>query len=414
MNAFIKSIAAAALSTASVTVAAHATDLRVTVWTGSAPQLAMLNGFAEGFKKTHPDVNIKFETVPVSDYTQKLTFQLAGGNVPDIGWLMEDAAPAFEQAGLLMDLKPTLENTKGYDLDDFSKPAMGLWEKDGKIYAIPFSTSPLMMYFNKTLFDKAGLVDPLELAAKDQWTMKKWREAAKTLKEKTGVWGFEFKDGEGYGARIIHAVISQIRDYGGYAWKPGKCGFNKPKAVAALTVLHDMVFKDKSIVPPGVEGDFFSGNAAMTVNQISRVPNLKDAKFKWGIAPLPSGPAGESPVIGQAGLAVFKQGKHPKLAAEFLAYMTNKQNVKTMDKYFPPARKSVLRDKQFVEGNPVIPPAQMKYVAEAIAQGHVVPSHVNVPQIRAAMRPKFDAFWRPGSDPQKSMDAVCAAIDQFL
>ena len=32
-----------------------------------------------------------------------------------------------------------------------------------------------------------------------------------------------------------------------------------------------MVFKDKSIVPPGDQGDYFSGNAAMTINQISRV-----------------------------------------------------------------------------------------------------------------------------------------------
>jgi multiple sugar transport system substrate-binding protein len=414
MKTLIKVLAAAALSTASMVIAAHAADLRVTVWTGSAPQLAMFASFADGFKKTHPDVNIKFETIPAANYTQKLTFQLAGGNVPDLGWIMEDAAPAFEQAGLLMDLKPTLEKTENYDLADFSQPAMGLWQGDGKIYAIPFSTSPFMIYFNKTLFDKAGLDDPLQLAAKGQWTMEKWREDAKTLKDKTGVWGFEFKDGEGYDSRILHAMMPPIRAYGGYAWQDGQCGFDKPKAVEAMTILHDMVYKDKSIVPPGVQDDFFAGNAAMTINQISRVPNLADAKFKWGIAPLPSGPAGESPVIGQAGFAVFKQGKHPELAAEFLAYMTDKQNVRIMDKYFPPARKSVLQDKQFVEGNPAIPPAQMKYVAEAIANGRVLPSNVNIPQISAAMKPKVDAFWKPDADPKKAMNGVCSAIQQFL
>lgn len=414
MKVLIKALAATALSTASMAAVAHATDLRVTVWTGSAPQLAMFNSFAEGFKKTHPDVNIKFQTIPAADYTQKLTFQLAGGNVPDLGWIMEDAAPAFEQAGLLMNLTPTLKNTEGYDLSDLAKPAMGLWEANGEIYAIPFSTSPFMIYFNKTLFDKAGLKTPLQLAENGQWTMEKWRQDAKALKDKTGVWGFEFKDGEGYDSRILHAMMPPIRAYGGYAWKKDDCGFDKPKAVAAMTVLHDMVYKDKSIVPPGVQGDFFSGNAAMTINQISRVPNLADAKFDWGIAPLPSGPAGEAPVIGQAGFAVFKQGKHPQLAAEFLAYMTNKKNSEIMDKYFPPARKSVVDGKQFVEGNSAIKPAQMKYVAQAIASGRVLPSNVNIPQIRAALKPTMDAFWKPDSDPKKAMSAVCTAIGQFL
>ena len=43
----------------------------------------MLNGIAESFKATHPDVTVTFETIPPADYTQKLTFQLAGGNPPD-------------------------------------------------------------------------------------------------------------------------------------------------------------------------------------------------------------------------------------------------------------------------------------------------------------------------------------------
>jgi multiple sugar transport system substrate-binding protein len=56
----------------------------------------------------------------------------------------------------------------------------------------------------------------------------------------------------------------------------------------------------------------------------------------------------------------------------------------------------------------------MKYVAEAIANGHVLPSNVNIPQISAAMKPRIDAFWKPDADPQKAMGAVCAAIQQFL
>ncbi|MGO8426055.1 extracellular solute-binding protein, partial [Rhizobium ruizarguesonis] len=82
--------------------------------------------------------------------------------------MMEDAAPAFENANLLIDLGPTLKASEGYDFDDFSKPAMGLWQKDETVYCIPFSTSPFMIYYNKDMFYKAGLEDPLTLAAKGE------------------------------------------------------------------------------------------------------------------------------------------------------------------------------------------------------------------------------------------------------
>ena len=374
----------------------------------------MFAGFADGFKKTHPDANINFETIPAADYTQKLTFQLAGGNAPDLGWIMEDSAPAFEDAGALVDLGPTLKGMYDYNFADFSAPAMGLWQDGDKVWGIPFSTSPFMLFYNKDLFDKAGLEDPGTLASKGEWTMEKWREAAKTIKEKTGVWGFEFKDGQGYNSRIMHAMMPPIRAYGGYAWKGKECGFDKPEAVAAMTVLHDMVYKDQSIVPPGDQSDYFAGNAAMTINQISRIPLLTKVSFKWGIAPLPSGPAGASPVIGQAAFVVFAQGKNKDLAAQALAYITDKANVATMGKYFPPARKSVLADPAFINSNPTIPPQMMKFVADAIANGKVLPSSVHSPQILAAMAPRVDAFWKADADPQKAMEGVCAAVQPLL
>ena len=48
------------------------------------------------------------------------------------------------------------------------------------------------------MFDKAGLEDPLALAAKGEWNMAKFQEVAKKLTEANGKWGFEFKDGQGY------------------------------------------------------------------------------------------------------------------------------------------------------------------------------------------------------------------------
>ncbi len=410
----LKQLLAATCVAAAIALPAAAAELRFTIWTGNEAHLQMLNGFANSFKATHPDVTVKFETIPPDSYTQKLTIQLAGGNAPDAGWLMEDAAPTFANAGVLEDLAPTLNAAKDYDFADFSKPALGLWTAGAKVFGVPFSTSPFVIFFNKDMFDKAGLEDPLALAAKGQWNMAKFQDVARRLTAANGKFGFEFKDGQGYDSRIMHALMPPIRAYGGDVWANRQCGFDTPQAVAAVKQLHDMVYKDKSIVPPGEKGDYFSGNAAMTINQISRASLMPKAGFNWGIAPLPAGPAGESPVIGQAGIVVFAAGKQKKLAAEFVAHMTNKTNVAIAAQFFPPARNSVLSGAGFLDSNKLIPAAQMKVVADAIAKGKVLPSHDKSPQIVAAMKPRVDALWRADANVENALKAVCIAIRPLL
>lgn len=413
MKAILKGMAAAALGLGMMSSALGA-ELRFTIWTGNEAHIKMLNGFAESFKAKRPDVTVRYETIPPGDYTQKVTFQLAGGNPPDAGWLMEDAAPTFAAAGVLEDLAPALNKAASYDFADFSKPALGLWTSGDKVFGVPFSTSPFVIFYNQDMFDKAGLDNPNVLAAKGQWTMAKFQEVAKKLKEANGKWGFEFKDGQGYDTRIMHALMPPIRAAGGDVWANKQCGFDKPEAVAAVKQLHDMVFKDKSIAPPGEQGDYFSGGSAMTINQISRASLMPKAGFKWGIAPLPTGAGGESPVIGQAGIVVFKAGKQKELAAEFVAHITTKENVGAAAQFFPPARKSVLASDAFINSNNLIPAEQMKVVADAIAKGKVLPAHEKSPQILAAMKPRVDALWRANADVEGSLKSVCAAIQPLL
>lgn len=392
-----------------------AQELRFTVWTGNDAHLAMLNGIAEEFRKTHPEVTVRYETIPAADYTQKLTFQIGGGNIPDLGWIMEDAAPAFVNAGVLEDIGSALRADAAYDFTDFSKPAMGLWEDGDKVYGIPFSTSPLLIFYNKTMFDAAGVQTPLELAQNGEWTLDKFQEVARQLAEAdNGAFGFEFKDGQGYDARMMHAIMPSIRANGGYAWREGECGFDNPEAIKAVKQLHDMVHVDHSIVPPGEQGDFFSGGSAMTVSQISRASKLASGPFEWGLAPLPSGDAGSVPAIGQAGISVFAQGKNKEIATEFLMFMTNAENVKVMAQFFPPARKSILNSPDFVNSNALIPAEQMEVVADAIANGSILPSHEKLPQIEAAMKPRMDTYWRADADVEQAMAAVCAVVTPQL
>ncbi|HEX2979914.1 MAG TPA: sugar ABC transporter substrate-binding protein, partial [Anaerolineaceae bacterium] len=283
--------------------------LRFTVWTGNEKHLAMLNEIGAAYTAEHPNVTVQFDTIPFDDYVSKVTVQLAGGTPPDAGWLMETAAPSWIEAGVLADLQPTLDAYPDYDFADFSVPALGLWQRDTTLYGVPFSNSPIFVVYNKDLFDAAGIDDPNTMLANGEWTWENLAKAAKEIKDKgpAGSYGFVGFDAAMFTTQPWSTLVPAIWAYGGDAWtKDGsKCTINAPEAVQAVQLFHDMTFKDKSIVPPGDKTVFAGGTVGMTLAQLSRLTQLDEAGFKYGIAPLPSGPAGNQAVIGQAAIVVF-------------------------------------------------------------------------------------------------------------
>ena len=68
--------------------AQDAINLRMTIWSANEAHLAMFNEIAAGFKQTHPNVTVTFEPLPFDSYTTTLTTQIAGGNAPDLAWVL--------------------------------------------------------------------------------------------------------------------------------------------------------------------------------------------------------------------------------------------------------------------------------------------------------------------------------------
>lgn len=396
----------------------QSTTLRFTIWSGNQAHLDMLNGFAEAFQEENPNVSVQLDVIPFGDYVEKVTIQLAGGNPPDMGWLAEAAAPTFINAGVLANLAPVLKDDPDYNFADFSETALSLWMQGEEVYGVPFSTSPFFTYYNRAIFEAAGVPTPDELAERGEWTWEKFAEVAKATADATpaGTYGFETPDGEGFGPRIWVTITPMLRAYGADAWNSEgtECQLDSPEAVEAMQLYHNMIFEDKSVVPPGEQASFFTGRSAMTISQISRVAQLADASFEWGIAPLPTGPIGDAPIIGQAAVVVFQNARNRDLAMEFVKFMTRPENVEIMAAYFPPARLSVLESDTFLTSNPLVPSEDMTIIADGIAQGSVIPSHPNFPQIDATARPIFDSLWRPNADVQAVLTEVCSAITPLL
>lgn len=275
---------------------------------------------------------------------------------------------------------------------------------------------PFFIIYNADLFAEAGQKTPAELAEEGAWTWDAFREASKAIKDSTGTWGFMTVDAQGYDARILHNLVPIIRSYGGDVWNDaGEVLIDQPEAVAATQLFHDMVYADGSVVPPGDESNFYAGAAAMTVGQISRISNLAEVEWEWGMAPMPSGTAGEAPVIGQAALGAFANGANVDIAKELVAYMTSESCVARMAGIWPPARSSVLESEAFLSSNAAVTPEQMKTaVADSIATGRVLPSNVAYPQMEVEAKIVFDKLWNADADVPAVLTEVAEVYRKYM
>lgn len=364
-------------------------------------------------------VSIEYVFIPFAEYESSVATRLSGNNPPDAGWLVERNGPAFLDAGVLYDLGETLRGDEAYNYADFSASASAQWVVDEAVYGVPFSTSPFITIYNADLFEAAGLSTPAELAEEGEWTWDALREAAATIAEETESWGFVGNDGASamYSTNPWQTLIPLLRAYGADVLKDNECVMNSEEAVSALGLMHDMVYEDRSTVPPGDETVFWTGDVGMTLGQISRLSNLDEAEFEWGIAPLPTGPAGSNPVIGQAAIVAFDANNNGNQAqaADFVRFLTTETGVTLMTQFFPPARLSVLSSDEFLTTNPRVNADDMENVVAAqIANGRVLTSHPNFPEIELTGGVILDELWQPDAEVAPTMDLYCQTISQFL
>lgn len=412
-------LAASVLALSACTAAAEPeatdVDLRMTIWSANEAHLELFNGIAEAYMAENPNVtSITFDTLPFDDYTTTLTTQIAGGDAPDLAWIFETTAPDFVLSEALVDLSDTLANTEGYEFDDISPAATELWLKEGGLRAYPFSTSPFVMFANDDLLAQAGFPTAAELQAAGDWNWESISEIGAAVNQATGKAGFVIRD---FNYTNWDGLSSIWKGWGAAPWSADltTCEFTTPEMTEAFEFIHDAAFTTKSMPGPGTTADFFAGEAAFTVTQISRAGLLAEAGFTWDLLPLPAGPAGEYSIVGQAGIGVIKQGANPEAAADFLAYFSNPENSALLAQFFPPPRASLLNAETLAAANPVLTAEQLEnVVVPAITNGEVRPPITNAARVNQTVRAALDAMWVADADIPAVLGSVCEAIDPLL
>ncbi|HEX2980429.1 MAG TPA: sugar ABC transporter substrate-binding protein [Anaerolineaceae bacterium] len=276
----------------------------------------------EAFQQAHPEITVDFQLLPYADYFTSLKTWIAGGTAPDVASLDLAMLQELAAAGSLADLNPMIE-ADGYDLSAYYQSTLDMFAaKDGQ-YGLPASYSNVVMYYNKNLFDEAGLPYPDENM---DWAT--FVDTAKKLTKDTN------NDGniDVFGtARLWWPYYMLLTGATPFDAEAKTCTLTEQNAIDGFQAMVDLTLNDK-VAPSAndlaAQDDwhmFEAGRIAMypidpwSVSEFNSV--ITD--FDWDATTLPTGPSGKKVtfLFGNA-YAMLSGSTQQEAAFEFLKFVT--------------------------------------------------------------------------------------------
>lgn len=152
--------------------------LTVSIWDNN--QLSGLTEIMNDFtEKT--GIAVEIQVVPWDQYWTLLEAGAQGDTLPDVFWMHSNYSQKFMSNDILLDLTDYVASSEIIDMENYYEDIAELYQLDGKIYAIPKDYDTIGLWYNKTMFDEAGLDYPDE-----SWTWDTLADAAKKLTKEDG------------------------------------------------------------------------------------------------------------------------------------------------------------------------------------------------------------------------------------
>ena len=300
--------------------------IKVAHWDSyTEPSTQML---VDGFEAANPNIKVELIDIASGEYSNKLTVMLNGGNDLDVVWVKDpDNTPSIAERGQLEDLTPYIEKD-GVDIAAMNgSDALKL---DGKQVALPVSTGFYVLYYNKDIFDAAGVDYP----GNDMT----WTEFEELAKKVTSGEGNDKK----YGA-LFHTWQACVQNW---AVQDGKhtildtdYSFMKPYYEMALRMQDEGTVMDYSTLKTGnihYSSVFMEGQCAMMpmgswfMSTMIEKTKAGETSVNWGVATLPHPDGVEAgwTVGSTTPMGVSAGSKYKDAAWEFVKYCSGEEGAK--------------------------------------------------------------------------------------
>lgn len=307
------------------TPAVESANLTLSFWGGDLDTQVYQERVDE-FMAKNPNIKVELIYIP-SDYSQKVQTMIAGGTAPCIIQLSEDIH-SYSSKGQIIPLNDFVARDN-IDLKARYGETGGLttaYSMNGNLYALPDRGGALILYYNKDMFDAAGVSYPTK-----DWTWVEFLDAAQKLTVRDGdavtQYGFAAGGWWPWWMSFIYMNDGAVLDDG------GQPVVNSPEAVEAIQFYNDLVYKYQVAPSPedyanlGTNSPdplFAQGKVAMSTTGFWGIGGLKDATFNWDIAPLFKNKQNATVVFG-SGLAITKDCENPDAAWKLIEFLTSEE-----------------------------------------------------------------------------------------
>lgn len=275
------------------------------------------------FREQHPDVTLEILTGGWGDFDAAVAGWITTGSGPDIVYLGSEYAAAFGH--LLTDLDPYLAEWE--ELDAFLPAALEVATWDGHLRGLPLLISPRPMFYRKDLAADPSAIPPLTFADSVEFV----RANSEVVDNALTKQGFQDIGGALFDAQEF---IAYIWSAGGELYhEDGSSAFDSEATAQALQFMYD---RRRAVLPteltaglPPIEGwPIASGVVASGIFPMWNMPPTSHELWnEIAIGPYPAGPNG-APLIQvfTDWLSVPQYAPDPELAAEFLKFITSREN----------------------------------------------------------------------------------------
>ena len=290
------------------------------------------------FSRTHPDVEVRTTLVSYASYFDTLRTDVAGGGADDIFWINNSHFAEYADNGRLMAITPS---------PDWEPSVVAQFTRDGVLWGVPQLTDAgIALYYNADLLGAAGIT-PAQLGSA-RWDPDPARDTLRPLLAQLTVdasgrtaaspefdprrirqWGYN-------AANDLQGInLNYIGSAGGTFSEGDRFTFDSPAAAAGLGYVVGLINTDH-VAPPASDtndnGDFsrnqfLSGRMAVFQSGTYNLAQVAgQARFRWGVTMLPTGPAGRVSVTNGIVAAGNPASRHPEAVREVLAWLGGKGN----------------------------------------------------------------------------------------
>ncbi|MDC7234294.1 MAG: sugar ABC transporter substrate-binding protein [Spirochaetales bacterium] len=301
-------------------VSSESQKTEITYFTFSAApdHLDHLQEMISAFTQMNKDTEINVETAGWDDYFNKLQVNIAGGIAPDVFELNYENFVTYASKGTLYDMSSLAASDSSFSEDVFYPRSYNAFQYKGVQYGLPETFSTVVLYYNKDLFDAAGLDYPEE-----SWTWDDAIAAAKKIRDpENDVWGL-------YTGIQFWEFYKKIAQNGGSVYdQNGNVVIDSRENVEALQTMLDIQNKH-GIMPTDAElagvsdGDLFvSGKLGMLVSGIWMFSAFGEAEFDWDIEVEPGMSTKATHFFANA-LAMSSKTESPEASWEWVKFFTS-------------------------------------------------------------------------------------------